>query len=200
MKQSHLHITTGTDGTRVRLLSVVAAEGLPKKSVHRTYLTPIRFSSTTEAAAVEATEGQEAAGEPAATEAAPGSKQQRNRRAATQGRRPESIGAFLNSMSNSIRRFNNVNRGDFLSAVHCLRQAPCTYFLALLYLSTLQSIADIKYELPLRTSKERTVGPNGASLLLQSTGEVLVWLPRTERARLTQEVSMCVCIENVRFI
>ena len=125
MKQSHLHITTGTDGTRVRLLSVVAAEGLPKKSVHRTYLTPIRFSSTTEAA-VEATEGQEAAGEPA-TEAAPGSKQQRNRRAATQGRRPESIGAFLNSISNSIRRFNNVNRGDFLSAVHCLRQALCTY-------------------------------------------------------------------------
>ena len=126
--------TTGTDGTRVRLLSVAAAEGLPKKSIHRTFLTPIRFTSTTEAA-VEATEGQEAAtGEPEAAVAAPGSKQQRNRRAAAQGRRPENIGAFLNSMSNSIRRFNNVNRGDFLSAVHCLRQASCTYFLALLYL------------------------------------------------------------------
>ena len=122
--------TTGTDGTRVRLLSVAAAEGLPKKSIHRTFLTPIRFTSTTEAAAVEATEGQEAA----TGETKPGSKQLRNRRAAAQGRRPESIGAFLNSMSNSIRRFNNVNRGDFLSAVHCLRQASCTYFLALLYL------------------------------------------------------------------
>ena len=95
---------------------------MPKKSTHRTYLTPIRFTSTTEAAAVEATEGQEAAGEPVA--AAPESKQQRNRRA-VQGRRKENIGTFLNSMSNSIRRFNSVNRGDFLSAVHVLRQAPC---------------------------------------------------------------------------
>ena len=48
----------------------------------------------------------------------------------------------------------------------------------------------VKYESPLRTSKERTVGPNGASLLLQSTGEVLVWLPKAERERLTQEVSV----------
>ena len=140
---------------------------------------------------MEATEGQEAAtGEP---EAAQGSKQQLNRKAAAQGRRKENIGAFLNSMSNSIRRFNNVSRGDFLSAVHCLRQAPCSR-MHILFGSTVPLTSKAlltPYDSPLRTSKERTVGPNGASLLLQSTGEVLVWLPKAERARLTQEVSLC---------
>ena len=34
----------------------------------------------------------------------------------------------------------------------------------------------------------RAVGPNGASLVLQCTGDVLNWLPRSQRAQLTQEV------------
>ena len=58
----------------------------------------------------------------------------------------ENIGPFLNSMSNSIRRSNRVNKGDFSSALHVLR-----------------------------TSKVRTVGPNGANLILQCTGEVVNW-------------------------
>ena len=32
------------------------------------------------------------------------------------------------------------------------------------------------------------MGPNGASLVLQCTGDVLNWLPRSQRAQLTQEV------------
>ena len=83
-------------------------------------------------------------------------------------RKEENIGPFLDAMSNSIRRSNRVGKMDLNMAIHILRRA-----------------------------KKRIVGPHGAILLLQGTGDVATWEVFCSQAfRLVLDISCAHIVGN----